>query len=80
MTARRSALAFGVLLVVNGVLARLGAPAAPPSPRDVLGIDVGANRVLGELRRERAISGRPRPGAATASGWSPWARPSRAGR
>ncbi len=46
MKARRSALAFGVLLVLNGVVSRAATPAVPPSPREALGIDVGADRVL----------------------------------
>ena len=46
MTARRSVVAFGALLVLNGFLARAGGAAAPPSPGEVLGIEVGADRVL----------------------------------
>jgi hypothetical protein len=46
MTARRLSLACGVLLVLTSVVCLAGALPAPPSPRDVLGIDVGANRVL----------------------------------
>ncbi|HQT93803.1 MAG: hypothetical protein B7Z61_04580 [Acidobacteria bacterium 37-71-11] len=46
MTARRLSLACGVLFILNSVICLAGTLPAPPSPRDVLGIEVGANRVL----------------------------------
>ena len=45
MRVRAQVLVLVGLLVLNGAVAVAG-PSAPPSPRDVLGIDVGADRVL----------------------------------
>ncbi|MDD5562369.1 MAG: M14 family zinc carboxypeptidase [Thermoanaerobaculaceae bacterium] len=67
MKIHRLTLACAALLVLNGVVGSAGTFPAPPSPRDVLGIDVGADRVLASytqseryLRALAAASGRVR--------------------